>query len=482
MRIRRANDVAVAPDRDFVLYWMIAARRTHWNFALDRAIAWALALDKPLMILEALRADYPWASDRIHRFVLDGMNDNDEALKQTPVAYYPYLEPAPRSGKGLLAALSERACIVVTDEFPCFFLPRMVAGTARKLDAALEVIDSNGLLPLAAADRDFTAAAHFRRYVQKELPRHFAHFPARDPLRRCSLEKTCRTPREILERWPCAPKELLSGNAKLLAALPIDHGIPPSTMHGGSRAAVKALRHFIKNGLATYDSRRNDPSSDGTSRLSPYLHFGHISTHEIFEAVRRHEQWSPDRLPIRVTGAREGWWGMTRAAEAFLDQLVVWRELGYNACAKRPNDYHRYESLPEWARTTLADHVGDHREHVYTERQFEEAGTHDELWNAAQRQLRREGWCHNYMRMLWGKKILEWSKTPRKALQTMIHIMNRWSLDGRDPNSYTGYFWTLGRYDRPWPERKIVGKVRSMSSDRTAAKMDVTGYLAKFEN
>jgi deoxyribodipyrimidine photo-lyase len=478
-RIQRANDHAVAPDRDFVLYWMIAARRTRWNFALDRAAAWARALDKPLIILEALRADYPWASDRLHRFVLDGMHDNEEALQKTPVAYYPYVEEIAGAGKGLLQTLSDRACIVLTDEFPCFFIPRMVAAAAEKIGAALEVVDGNGLLPLGATERDFCAAAHFRRYVQKELPRHLDWFPARRPFARSSSLRPCRIPREILRRWPRARKDLLAGDPKLLAALPIDHSIPAAPTHGGSCAAGKVLRRFITRGLATYHIRHNEPSPDATSRLSPYLHFGQISAHEVFDSVMRREHWSRHRLPGRATGAREGWWGVSPGAEAFLDQLIVWRELGYNTCAKRPDDYNRYESLPEWARQTLESHLHDVRSHVYTVRQLEEARTHDALWNAAQHQLRQEGWYPNYFRMLWGKKILEWSKSPRDALRIMIRIMDSWSLDGRDPNSYTGYFWTLGRYDRPWPERKIYGKVRSMSSERTAAKIDAAAYVRR---
>jgi deoxyribodipyrimidine photo-lyase len=186
-------------------------------------------------------------------------------------------------------------------------------------------------------------------------------------------------------------------------------------------------------------------------------------------------EWASVRR-ARVTG----FWGMSEGAEAFLDQVIVWRELCYNTCAKRPDDYDRYESLPDWARATLEGHIRDPRPHLYTRRALEEARTHDELWNAAQRQLRREGWYHNYRRTLWGKKILEWSKTPRQALGTMIHIMNRWSLDGRNPNSYGGYLWTLGRYDRPWPARDVYGAVRSMSSERTRAKVSVDAYLERF--
>jgi deoxyribodipyrimidine photo-lyase len=163
---------------------------------------------------------------------------------------------------------------------------------------------------------------------------------------------------------------------------------------------------------------------------------------------------------------------MSEGAEAYLDQLVVWRELAYNGTAHIP-DYDRFDSLPSWAKETLTAHAGDVRTHRYRRAELEAARTHDEVWNTAQRQLLAEGWFHNYLRMLWGKKILEWSRTPAEALKTMIAIMDRWSLDGRNPNSYAGYAWTLGRYDRPWPERPIFGRVRTMSSERTAKKVQL---------
>jgi deoxyribodipyrimidine photo-lyase len=264
-----------------------------------------------------------------------------------------------------------------------------------------------------------------------------------------------------------------------LHALPIDHAVPPAPIRGGTRAARAALRRFVTRHLDDYPRLRNDPSADATSRLSPWLHFGHISVHEVFAAVTEHAGWDPSALAGKPTGAREGWWGASPAVEAFLDQLVVWRELAFNTAAHLPG-YDRFASLPEWARRTLAEHEADARPSHYERRALESARTHDPLWNAAQRQLLREGWFHGYLRMLWAKKILEWSSTPSKALAHMIGIMNRWSLDGRDPNAYAGYAWTLGRYDRPWPERPIYGKVRAMSSERTAKKVDVEAYLRRY--
>ncbi|NLE37317.1 MAG: deoxyribodipyrimidine photolyase, partial [Pirellulaceae bacterium] len=190
--------------------------------------------------------------------------------------------------------------------------------------------------------------------------------------------------------------------------------------------------------------------------------------------------WSPDRLSEKADGSREGWWGMGESAEAFLDQLVTWRELGVNFAVHHaePADY---DSLPDWALATLKKHARDRREHVYSLEEFERAATHDRLWNAAQTELVREGRMHNYPRMLWGKKILEWSASPRDAAEVLIELNNKYALDGCDPNSYSGIFWVLGRYDRPFgPERPIIGKIRYMSSRNTARKVRLKGYLKRF--
>ncbi len=189
--------------------------------------------------------------------------------------------------------------------------------------------------------------------------------------------------------------------------------------------------------------------------------------------------WDPGRVVgVRPNGKREGWWGLPGPAEAFMDELFTWRELGYGFCHYRP-DYDQYESLPDWARASLDAHADDPRPHRYELADLERAATHDPLWNAAQRQLVVEGRIHNYLRMLWGKKILEWSPSPRTALATLIELNNKYAVDGRDPNSYSGIFWTLGRFDRPWgPERPIFGVIRYMTSQSTARKFKVGDYLA----
>jgi deoxyribodipyrimidine photo-lyase len=242
------------------------------------------------------------------------------------------------------------------------------------------------------------------------------------------------------------------------------------------------LQAFLDETLADYGEKRNRPDDGRTSGLSPYLHFGHISAHEVFLETMRRERWSPDDVVPPANGRRSGWWAVTETAEAFLDQVITWRELGFQFCHHR-KDHERWESLPEWARRTLEEHASDPRDHVYNLKEFAAAATHDPLWNAAQTQLVREGTIHNYLRMLWGKKIVEWTEHPRQALKIMLELNNRFALDGRDPNSVSGIFWVLGRHDRPWgPERPIFGKVRYMTSANTARKFPVKAYLERYSS
>jgi deoxyribodipyrimidine photo-lyase len=455
---------------------MTAFRRVSWNFALQRAAERARELAKPLLVLEALRCGYPHASDRLHRFVLDGMGDNREHFLEAGVAYHPYVEPFPDHGKGLLTTLAEGACLVVADDFPAFFLPRMVAAAAARLPVLVEAVDANGLLPLRAPDRPFGRAVDFRRFLQRTLRHHLA-LPAPDPLG--DLPGRIEIPEAVTRAWPAADAALLRPGASL-ADLPIDHRVGPAPCTGGERAGRERLREFVAERLPRYDEDRNHPDRDATSGLSPYLHFGHLSAHEVFAAVMAAEGWSEDLLGPTATGRRTGWWGVGESAEAFLDQLVVWRELGFNGCALGAA-WDRYESLPPWARAALERHAADRRPYRYARDALEAAATHDPLWNAAQTQLLREGRIHTYLRMLWGKKILEWTPSPREAWDTLLSLNDRYALDGRDPNSLTGIAWCLGRYDRPWPpDRPVFGTVRYMSSENTARKVEVKRYREKY--
>jgi deoxyribodipyrimidine photo-lyase len=474
IRRRQINAQNVRPDGEYVLYWMIAARRTRFNYALQHAIHLAQELGRPLIVLEALRAGYPWASVRLHTFVTQGMADNHQALKSTPVAYYPYIEPEPGAGSGLLQALAAKACAVVTDDFPCFFLPRMVEAAGRKLEVRLEAIDSNGLLPLHENDREFTRAHSFRIHMHKCVVGHLQDSPAPAPLKSAKLPKAS-IPAAVAKRWPLAD---LSGTPVFPASL-VD--IPAAPDRGGPAAATKRLRAFMDGKLSRYAEDRNHPDEDAASGLSPWLHFGHLSAHEVFQAVAEKEEWDPDKVDASQRGKREGWWGMGANAESFLDELITWREVGYHHCRARPNDYDRFDSLPQFAIKTLAEHSADRREYQYTLEQFRQAETHDEIWNAAQRQLLAEGRIHNYLRMLWGKKILHWTKSPQQALEFMIELNNCYALDGRNPNSYSGIFWCLGRFDRAWgPERPVFGKVRYMTSDNTRRKLRMEEYLQRY--
>lgn len=478
VRIHAANDRPLRADGDYVLYWMIAQRRAKANFALQRAVELARELGRPLLVLEGLRCGYRWASDRHHAFVLQGMADNVADFAAAGVSYVPYVEPTPGAGKGLLAALGERACAVVTDDYPCFFLPRMVAAAAGTLPVRLEAVDGNGLLPLRVGDRVFGRAFDFRRFLQKALPAHLGDFPLGDPLRGYD-RGAAELPRGVAKKWPAASSALLAAEAKALAALPIDHAVPVAPQRGGAVAAGATLRQFLTTRLPRYGEERSEPDADCASGLSPYLHYGHVGVHQVFAGLAKQEGWTREHIKA-TQGGQRGWLGMSETAESFVDELLTWRELGFNYTWQR-DDYEDFESLPDWAKKTLEKHAADPREHLYTLEQFAASKTHDAVWNAAQTQLRETGVMQNYLRMLWGKKVLEWTPKPADAMAILIELNNRYALDGRDPNSYTGISWVLGRYDRPWaPEREVYGVIRYMSSGNTVKKLRMKQYLARW--
>ncbi len=480
VRIRKVNAAGTNRPRAFVLYWMTAARRTRRNFGLQRAVRWAQDLGKPLIVLETLECGARWSSTRFHRFALEGMADNAHRLEDTPALYYPFVERSPGEADALIMSLGAQASVIVVDDFPAHGVPQALARVVRDADVLVEAVDSNGLLPMRAADRVFPTAYAFRRFLQAELPSHLDDRPSPNPLARVKIPLLKSVPQRVQRRWPKASQKLLQGDEAALAQLPIDNDVRPVATRGGPRAAQAALGRFLRERLSRYAAERNEPEQDVTSGLSPYLHWGHISAHQVFAGLMRRERWSVDDVSAKTTGSRKGWWGVSESAEAFLDQLVTWRELGFNMAWQR-SDYGDYDSLPDWARQTLAEHAEDMRPQVYSLEELEAGETHDPLWNAAQMQLVREGRLHNYLRMLWGKKILEWTPAPREAAEIMIELNNKYALDGQDPNSYSGIFWVLGRYDRPWgPERPIFGKIRYMSSENTARKISVKDYIRKY--
>jgi len=480
IRIHAANDKPVTQSGDYVIYWMTAFRRTKWNFGLQQAVKRALQLNKPLVILEPLRVNYQWASDRFHQFVIEGMKSNQESLKDYTVTYIPYVEPRQNASTGLLTSLATRACCVITDDYPCFFLPTMIRYIRNKLPVLLELVDSNCIMPLRLAERTFTVAHSYRRWMQKNILEHLQQMPEQNPLDSVNLPRLdAKQLTKTLKRWPAADLESLLDDGGL-APLPIDHSVRPvSTALGGEAEAEKRLGLFLDQQLLSYDVERNHPDYEATSRLSPYLHFGHLSAHQFVHDVLAHENWSFLQVGS-PNGKNNGFWNVSPSAEGLLDQLVTWRELGFNFAFRHPREIDRYESLPAWAIASLETHASDPRPYVYTLAEFENSETHDHIWNAAQRELVTTGTLHNYMRMLWGKQILHWSKSPEDAIKILIHLNNKYALDGRDPNSYSGIFWVLGRYDRAWgPKRPVFGSVRYMTSESAMRKLKMKKYLEK---
>ena len=478
-RIRRLNDQPVQTDGRCILVYMVATRRLSHSFTLDRAVELALEHNLPIVVLEALRCGYRYASDRFHAFVLQGMAEKQAELAHTPVLYHPWVEPHEGAGKGLLAAWADQAAIVVSDDSPAFFLPRMLQAAAQSVPCAFEAIDSIGLLPLSASPKPFARAHDFRRHFQKTAAPHLKERPSARPLARLpeNHPRLAGIPAPIAQRWPAASEALLAAEPEALASLPIDHRIGVTALRGGTGPARARWQRFFHDRLPTYTAGRRVVRAEMSSGLSPWLHFGHISVHELFADII--DRFGPTPDPdVRAQGKRHGWWGLPEDVEAFLDELVTWREVGHHFLHHVP-DADCYETLPAWARTTLEEHADDPRPAIVPIDALAAGQSPDPLWNAAQLQLVRDGRMHNYLRMLWGKRILEWTPHPRDALTVMLELNDRFALDGRDPNSVAGITWVLGRFDRAWgPERPIFGKIRYMSSLNTAKKLKITPATA----
>lgn len=479
-RISILHEAPPNPQGEFVLYWMTSNRRPSWNFSLQQALHDAQSLNQPLLVIETSSCDQPWNSRRALNFLLQGMQNNSLEFKARNVAYYPCITQTQSDLNQLIHSLAQHASLLITDLFPLHKFPPALLDSLSLLPLQVKQIDSNGIFPLKALPKVFSRAFDFRRYLQKNILPFLEQFPTADPFKNVSLTKPAIIPPPIRQNWPPANLQT-NQQSKFLDSLTVDQSVRElDHLTGGFKQADHLLQQFKTKILPLYDQDRNQPEKQATSRFSPYLHFGHLSTHQIFHELTTHEQWTPFKLSPASKGSSTGWWGSSPALESFLDELITWREIGYNFCFYR-DDYDQYTSLPDWALKTLNEHAQDPREHLYSTEQFESADTHDPLWNAAQNQLVREGIIHNYLRMLWGKKILEWSDSPQSALQTMIQLNNKYALDGCNPNSYSGIFWVLGRYDRAWgPERPIFGKIRYMSSDNTARKVKVKQYIKRY--
>jgi deoxyribodipyrimidine photo-lyase len=451
---------------EFVLYWMQTTHRAHDNFALNFAIEQANGLDLPVVVYHGLRHDYPWASDRFHSWILESVVDlyADFAAKGIQYAFWLSRErgaftrwPAgaardePTPGRGdhrptALLQLADRAALVVTDYYPTFIVPRQTLGLRRKTGTPVLAVESCTVVPMRSVEKAHSTARGIRPVLMNALEHFLFPVPNPEPKVRRRIE---------LPFEPVIPTAATIPT--LVASCDVDHTVLPSrSFRGGSRAGRARLQSFLETGLPRYDER-NDPNElDPVSRLSPWLHFGNLSIHEILLA------------------AREA--GPSPQYQKFLDEALTWRELAHNFCHYDPK-HRTAAAIPEWARKQLADHESDPRPHLYSMEEMEQGRTGEELWNAAQRWYLHEGWMHNYMRMLWGKTVLQWTPDAAGALRVLEHLNNRYSLDGRDPNSYGGIMWIFGKFDRPFYRRPIYGNVRYMSLKAAKGKFDVNRYV-----
>ena len=469
-------------DGDFVVYWMQANRRLEYNFALEYAVAMANNLQKPLLIYEGLNVDYPWACERFHHFILQGIREHHQHFTNNlvkGVRYVPYVELEKGHAKGLIYALAENACGIISDEFPVFIIRKHNEKVAGKISVPYITIDSNGIIPLGITEKDPYSAYLFRKIMQKHVIEALKYPPVKEPLLNLKNWGQCTLPENFKARY-VFDKNLLNNLDTLINTLPINHKIKKVEKIGTRVSALEIMNHFVEFKLARYEEDRNHPDRQGGSGLSPWLHFGKISSYEIVDKVlsKQPNGWDIEES-VPNGGKNSGFFRGHSYVESFLDELITWREIGFQFAHHR-RDYDHFDSLPDWAKKTMNKHDQDPREYVYSLEELAESKTHDKIWNAAQTELRTQGIMHNYLRMLWGKKILEWTSSHKIALDVLIELNNRYALDGRDPNSYSGIFWCLGRFDRAWQERAIFGKIRYMSSQSTSKKIKLKQYIATY--
>jgi deoxyribodipyrimidine photo-lyase len=445
--VRRGG--ALRADAKCVVYWLQRAMRVVDNPALDVAIEVGNLLGLPVIIFFGVIPNYPNANLRHYHFMQQGLRDVAEDAAELGVGFVVRRPPENK----LDAFLEQvRAALLIGDENPCREPERWRQTLARKLRIPFWTVDADVVVPSRVFDRSFVLLHHFRPKLRAELPR-FLVAPGKV---------------EPIKRWepanPLAGFDLAEDITNGFGAL--DRSVRPvDTFTGGTHAALERMKEFIRDQLADYDEARNHPETRGTSRLSPYLHFGNIGPLTIALAVKKAE--SEGKIPPEKTGK-------------FLEQVIGWRELSVLFVRHEPN-YDNWECAAPWARKSLVEHAGDPRPYRYEFVQLERAETHDELWNAAQREMVDTGWMHNYMRMYWAKKILEWAPDPAAAFDWAVTLNDRYELDGRDPNGYAGIAWAIvGRHDRPWFNKPIFGLVRPMSGTSMAKKFDAKAYIKAF--
>ena len=432
-----------------VVYWMQRAMRIEGNPALDVAIEAANLLGLPVLVYFSVISNYPNANLRHYHFLAQGLRDVAEDAAALGVGFVVRRPPDNR----LEAFLEEvDAALLVGDENPCREPERWRRVLAGRLRLPYWTVDADVVVPSRVFGRSFALLHHFRPHLRAELPKYLVAPKKIVPLHPWK-------PRRQPATFPLA-QDITAGFSKL------DRTVKPvDTFTGGTHAALKRLGEFVRRNLKAYEETRNHPEVQGTSRLSPYLHFGNIG---------------PIAVAMAVQGAVRKGWASPAAAEKYLDQLIGWRELSVLFVRHEP-DYDHWECAAPWARATLLEHAADPRPHRYSLEQLERGETADELWNAAQREMADTGWMHNYMRMYWAKKILEWAPDPATAFDWAVLLNDRYELDGRDPNGYAGIAWAIvGRHDRPWFNRPVFGLVRPMTGASIAKKFDAEQYVHRY--
>jgi deoxyribodipyrimidine photo-lyase len=440
-RIQPLNRRSIQDGR-YVLYWMQASQRVECNHALEYAVGEANSRNLPVVVVFGLTDRFPEANLRHYAFMLEGLEEVRRGLYNRGIRF----ALLHRSPELAATALAEEAALVVADRGYLRIQRQWRNHVAKNSPCAVVQVESDAVVPVeTASPKEEYTAGTLRPKLQRILEGYLA--PLKDrPVRRDSL--TFRLDVDTVEDFP-----------SLLKKMKIDRAVSPvRAFRGGTDRANALLEEFIAKKIHHFDELRSDPGLDYSSHLSPYLHFGQIS---------------PLAVALRLSGERSI---PAAARESFLEELIVRRELSMNFVFYNGR-YDEYECLPDWARKTLAEHAKDRRDYRYGPEQWESAGTHDPYWNAAQREMMITGKMHNYMRMYWGKKLLEWSRTPAEAFRTALWLNNKYELDGRDPNGFAGVAWCFGKHDRAWFERKVFGKIRYMNDAGLKRKFDMDAYL-----
>jgi deoxyribodipyrimidine photo-lyase len=424
-----------------VVLWMSRDQRMNDNWSLLFAQELAMKQKTPLVVIFCLVPQFLNATIRQYGFMIKGLQEVEKHLKKKNIPFFlltglPEVE-VPKFVNGYEIGT------MVTDFSPLRISKGWKESVMRNIDIPFYEVDAHNIVPCwTASSKQEYSARTLRPRLHRLLPDFLNDFP-------------------FLKKHPYNWEEKISITdwRKSLRTLDVDLTIQEiEWIKPGEKAAYRTMRKFLKNKLSLYDKQRNDPVSDGQSNLSPYLHFGQIS---------------PQRIALEAFKSPAD----KNSMDAFLEELIVRRELSDNFCFYNAN-YDNIEGFPAWAKRTLNEHRNDKRKYLYTLKQFENALTHDELWNAAQMEMVKKGKMHGYMRMYWAKKIFEWNESPGQAIKIAIYLNNRYELDGRDPNGYAGIAWSIGGvHDRAWNERPVFGKIRYMSYTGCKAKFDIKKYI-----